>query len=106
MEPIKTFPRLGTRVDMEAIRAETGVSEIYRMGYNESPMGPSPKVVAAIRMAAAGIGYYPPMGDERMREVMAQVYGRGLTADHFYTCLLYTSPSPRDLSTSRMPSSA
>ena len=25
---------------------------------------------------------------------------------HFTTCLLYTSPSPRDLSTSRMPSSA
>ena len=24
----------------------------------------------------------------------------------FLTCLLYTSPSPRDLSTSRMPSSA
>ena len=23
-----------------------------------------------------------------------------------YTCLLYTSPSPRDLTTSRMPSSA
>ena len=26
--------------------------------------------------------------------------------DFAYTCLLYTSPSPRDLSTSRMPSSA
>ena len=26
--------------------------------------------------------------------------------EHFYICLLYTSPSPRDLSTSRMPSSA
>ena len=25
---------------------------------------------------------------------------------HHYLCLLYTSPSPRDLSTSRMPSSA
>eukprot|EP00831_Metopus_contortus_P079355 TRINITY_DN7878_c0_g1_i2.p1 TRINITY_DN7878_c0_g1~~TRINITY_DN7878_c0_g1_i2.p1 ORF type:complete len:113 (-),score=31.83 TRINITY_DN7878_c0_g1_i2:72-410(-) len=25
---------------------------------------------------------------------------------NMYTCLLYTSPSPRDLSTSRMPSSA
>ena len=25
---------------------------------------------------------------------------------HCYACLLYTSPSPRDLSTSRMPSSA
>ena len=30
----------------------------------------------------------------------AQQFGR------FFTCLLYTSPSPRDLSTSRMPSSA
>ena len=28
------------------------------------------------------------------------------TAEGIYTCLLYTSPSPRDLSTSRMPSSA
>ena len=26
--------------------------------------------------------------------------------DHYWNCLLYTSPSPRDLSTSRMPSSA
>ena len=26
--------------------------------------------------------------------------------DEGYNCLLYTSPSPRDLSTSRMPSSA
>ena len=27
-------------------------------------------------------------------------------SERFFTCLLYTSPSPRDLSTSRMPSSA
>ena len=27
-------------------------------------------------------------------------------ADKYWGCLLYTSPSPRDLSTSRMPSSA
>ena len=26
--------------------------------------------------------------------------------DHFWVCLLYTSPSPRDTSSSRMPSSA
>ena len=29
-----------------------------------------------------------------------------LAGETHYTCLLYTSPSPRDLSTSRMPSSA
>ena len=35
--------------------------------------------------------------------------GNSLTyanASRYYICLLYTSPSPRDLSTSRMPSSA
>ena len=31
-------------------------------------------------------------------------YGRALA--YVYTCLLYTSPSPRDISGSRMPSSA
>ena len=30
----------------------------------------------------------------------------GAVAGHLQRCLLYTSPSPRDLSTSRMPSSA
>ena len=39
-----------------------------------------------------------------------RVEGEGCTADQVLnltvTCLLYTSPSPRDLSTSRMPSSA
>ena len=29
-----------------------------------------------------------------------------ITTVHYVACLLYTSPSPRDLSTSRMPSSA
>ena len=31
---------------------------------------------------------------------------RGFDLKRYHTCLLYTSPSPRDLSTSRMPSSA
>ena len=39
--------------------------------------------------------------DENLMESDNQV-----TFDHYTTCLLYTSPSPRDLSTSRMPSSA
>ena len=35
-----------------------------------------------------------------------QYEGQECSNNIFYTCLLYTSPSPRDLSTSRMPSSA
>ena len=34
------------------------------------------------------------------------VLGNAYLSAFFLTCLLYTSPSPRDLSTSRMPSSA
>ena len=34
------------------------------------------------------------------------VYGMALNLEDDNVCLLYTSPSPRDLSTSRMPSSA
>ena len=45
---------------------------------------------------------------QRMGKVIG--YKAGLTnpavQKRFNTCLLYTSPSPRDLSTSRMPSSA
>ena len=42
---------------------------------------------------------------------VATILPGGLTIEHSggkdsYACLLYTSPSPRDLSTSRMPSSA
>ena len=36
----------------------------------------------------------------------AYVYGTSGVADATYVCLLYTSPSPRDVEESRMPSSA
>ena len=36
----------------------------------------------------------------------AELDGDGCSVSFLSSCLLYTSPSPRDLSTSRMPSSA
>ena len=39
-----------------------------------------------------------------LKKLEPETYGDKI--DHSHTCLLYTSPSPRDLSTSRMPSSA
>ena len=39
-------------------------------------------------------------------EALKAVWHRGAVDADGKTCLLYTSPSPRDLSTSRMPSSA
>ena len=39
-------------------------------------------------------------------ETSESPHGRWFIDGELNTCLLYTSPSPRDLSTSRMPSSA
>ena len=56
-----------------------------------------------------------PEGDTVTQEIETEHLGEGhidtitettTTVEHKTTCLLYTSPSPRDLSTSRMPSSA
>jgi len=42
----------------------------------------------------------------RILEQSGRVFGRLSTAPLFMSCLLYTSPSPRDRTRSRMPSSA
>ena len=43
---------------------------------------------------------------EELASVRAELGGREAALSKQLSCLLYTSPSPRDLSTSRMPSSA
>ena len=55
--------------------------------------------------AACGFVSKPMVDQPRVIIFGATPVGRDL-AEHYLTCLLYTSPSPRDLSTSRMPSSA
>jgi histidinol-phosphate aminotransferase len=61
------------------------VDPVYRMSYNESPLGPAPSVIAAIRQAAPELGLYPPMGDESLRQALAHTLGRGLSEAHFFT---------------------
>ena len=55
------------------------------------------------------VGFARSLADlaEALQALVAQVQQWALEdAEYPYRCLLYTSPSPRDLSTSRMPSSA
>ena len=42
----------------------------------------------------------------RRQQATADAIGLGEISDHYHVCLLYTSPSPRDRTRSRMPSSA
>ena len=66
-------------------------------------------------MEIQGMEFQSPLDKRRIRLTMV-LYTPGQSSGYpknkvkdgirFHFCLLYTSPSPRDLSTSRMPSSA
>ena len=49
---------------------------------------------------------YPGADHTRFQHSIGVMHLAGMFSEHLLYCLLYTSPSPRDLSTSRMPSSA
>ena len=83
--PLPHLPRSVTRNEPEDVRRQYGVETVYRMANNESILGPSPAVIAAIATEAAKLGDYPTFGDESVRNALAGVWGRGLTPEHFYT---------------------
>ena len=63
--------------------------------------------VSVIKADVGGIGGHTRPSDNLIQAVRDTVSASSdLLIDHYIGCLLYTSPSPRDLSTSRMPSSA
>lgn len=81
----KSYPRPDVRIDAQQVKEKYNLDSIYLMHQNESPYGPSPKVQEAIQKEAAALNYYPPMGDGELRDTLAEVLGRGLTRDHFWT---------------------
>ena len=48
----------------------------------------------------------PLTSPQQRRHIEGELHDLEDWVEHHKDCLLYTSPSPRDLSTSRMPSSA
>ena len=63
--------------------------------------GPATEHIEAVDPARTGF-----LGGLGMPILFSWIVGAFFAAGLAYICLLYTSPSPRDLSTSRMPSSA
>ena len=48
----------------------------------------------------------PDVSDPIFQKIIEYLREQGINRDNFRDCLLYTSPSPRDVCSSRMPSSA
>ena len=76
--------------------------------------GSSVEKAETFKLNAAGATFPAPLynswfqnfNKETGNQVNYQAVGSGAGVRQYTACLLYTSPSPRDLSTSRMPSSA
>jgi len=82
---IEPFTRSDSRVAPDDIRQFPGVDKIYQMANNENPLGPSPRVMEAIRAAAPTLSYYPQFSDIGLRQAICGVLGRGLEPEHIFT---------------------
>ncbi len=52
-----------------------GVAKVWKLSSNESPLGPSPKAVAALTAAAHDLEIYPDTAAWKLRDAIAQAYG-------------------------------
>lgn len=60
---------------LEALSEELGLPAIVRLSANENPLGPSPKVIEALRQEAARAHLYPDGGSTRLREALGSWLG-------------------------------
>ena len=75
-----------------------GQNKIFKKDFNSENAGLVPPQNVQAEEAVLGGILLDPDAIGRIADL--------IKPEAFYICLLYTSPSPRDLSTSRMPSSA
>ena len=86
-------------------------TEDWMNGYDETPTDGSPnetgnQVFRVMRGGAIGSAEPPRTRQRTFHEPDFYYGGMGIRCARDVTCLLYTSPSPRDATLSRMPSSA
>src|SRR4029450_12402033 len=64
---------------LEGLAQELGIETVLRLSANENPVGPSPRVVEAIRREAPRAHLYPDGGGTELRQALAA--RRGISAD-------------------------
>src|ERR1043166_3592782 len=62
---------------LEALASDLGRTDLVRLSANESPLGPSPRVVEAIAREAARVHLYPDGGSTSLREALGARLGVG-----------------------------
>lgn len=80
-----------------------GVGKVYKLSSNETPLGPSPKAIAAFQAAADSLEIYPDGGATALREAIGEKYGVdparivcGTGSDELLSLLTNTYVGPGD----------
>lgn len=68
---VRNLPRYNAGLSIEYVRKHYGVDKVAKLGSNENPYGPSPKVQEAIAQAASQVALYPEPSCDSLREVLS-----------------------------------
>ncbi len=82
---ISAFKREDSHSSEEEILQAQRPEHIYRLANNENPLGPSPRVVEAIKAVAPTLSYYPSYSDIELRRAIVKVLDRGLAPEHIFS---------------------
>ena len=88
---------------LETLVAELGLAELVRLAANENPLGPSPRVVEAVRREAGNVHLYPDGGSTAVRDGLGRSLGIspaqivvGNGADELITLIALAAFDPGD----------
>lgn len=71
----RSLPAYNAGLSSDAVRAKYGVEHIARLGSNENPAGPSPRVTQALAGLAAASADYPDAASAALREALGAQTG-------------------------------
>src|SRR5438034_4790486 len=78
MSSARPQPRPGV-LDIDAYvpgkSSASGVAKVFKLSSNETPLGPSPKALAAYRAAGEHLQDYPDGGARELREAIGRTFG-------------------------------
>jgi len=103
---VPSLPPYNAGLSSDAVRRRYGVPRVARLGSNENPDGPSPRVAEALASLAQQVRDYPDADSRTLREALAArcgavpeqvVVGNGSEAILQMLCLALLSPGDRVL---------
>ena len=78
MTALRPQPRAGV-LDIEAYvpgkSSAPGVAKVFKLSSNETPLGPSPRAIAAYQSVAAHLEDYPDGSASDLREAIGRAFG-------------------------------